>query len=250
MLRFAFSICNEAPHTAPRTLEARAPAWRSTTVPPLSARTPAAVHSSRQERRRRAASTNLRCRSTRVSREIWRLAHHRPPWSSTDSDAPLLCACCCVGAPLVSSRLTSRVDKAGKPACEQCGRRLADCKGKLHKHGAGKICQGCYDERRYGSSAQAAVTAPTRSHKRAKAEPSKSDTAAAVAAAAAPLLSRTRRPHRVYAPKPLRSAAPPKQSKASREAEIAALLDATVARRAVLEEAERIATAALFSSDA
>jgi len=53
------------------------------------------------------------------------------------------------------------------------------------------------------------------------------------------------RPHRVCAPKP-----PPRQTKEAREAEILALLDATVAKRAALEAADRNATAALFSPDA
>ncbi|MDR3548272.1 MAG: hypothetical protein P4M11_08435, partial [Candidatus Pacebacteria bacterium] len=95
------------------------------------------------------------------------------------------------------------------------------------------------------ADAEAEEVPPPRSHKRAKSDPSKSTAAAtAVAATPAPLLHRTMRPRRVCAPKP-----PPKQSKEAREAEIFALLDATVAKRAALEEAERVATA-LFSPDA
>ena len=55
------------------------------------------------------------------------------------------CACFCAGSALVSPRLLARVDKAGKPACERCGRRLADCKGKLYACPPGKCCQHCYD---------------------------------------------------------------------------------------------------------
>ena len=34
-------------------------------------------------------------------------------------DAPVSCAHCCAGAPLVLPRLVARVDSAGKPACEE-----------------------------------------------------------------------------------------------------------------------------------
>ena len=45
----------------------------------------------------------------------------------------------CVDAPLVSACLTPRMDSAGKPACELCGRRLSTIKHK-HKHGPGHAC--------------------------------------------------------------------------------------------------------------
>jgi hypothetical protein len=49
---------------------------------------------------------------------------------------------------LVFACPAARVDSAGKPACEQCGRRLSSCKGKLHRHGSGHICQHCYNQAR------------------------------------------------------------------------------------------------------
>ena len=41
-----------------------------------------------------------------------------------------------------------RVDSAGKPACEDCGRRLSSCPGKPVNFAAGQICNKCYDKRR------------------------------------------------------------------------------------------------------
>lgn len=94
--------------------------------------------------------------------------HHRTPLSFTHSCVSLVCASADVGAPLVSPRLEPRRDSAGKPACELCGRRLSDCKGKLHKHGPGKICTPCYKIREGYRSAPVAVASPlpARSHKR------------------------------------------------------------------------------------
>ena len=85
------------------------------------------------------------------------------------------CACFCVAAPLVSSRLRPRVDTAGKPACEECGRRLADCKGKPHKRDPGHICQRCFNNTWRPRSASAvtpfdSALAPKRSHKRRRAD--------------------------------------------------------------------------------
>jgi hypothetical protein len=64
-----------------------------------------------------------------------------------------------IGAPLVLSCSSPRKDSSGWPACEDCGRRLSTCKGKLHKSGNGKICQSCYDKHR-GKVATAAPVAP------------------------------------------------------------------------------------------
>jgi len=60
------------------------------------------------------------------------------------------------------------VDSAGKPACEHCGRRLSDCKGKLYKHGMGKICHRCHNvlSGLLAAPVAAAPEAPVRSHKR------------------------------------------------------------------------------------
>ena len=52
----------------------------------------------------------------------------------------LCCTYCCVGAPRVNEGSRQRVDTAGWPACEICGRRLS--KVKHHRtHGAGRACK-------------------------------------------------------------------------------------------------------------
>ena len=50
-------------------------------------------------------------------------------------DAPVGALSLCAGAPLAFSRPPPRVDSAGKPTCELCGRRLADVK---HHHPPGR----------------------------------------------------------------------------------------------------------------
>jgi hypothetical protein len=154
-------------------------------------------------------------------------------------NAPVGTLSLCVGAPLHFRAPRARLTESGKQACELCGRQLG--KVKHHRpHGVGRACNPrCKPQKHALTDAEEKETPPPRAHKRAKSDPSKSAAAAAAAAAApAPLLPRSTRPHRVCAPKP-----PPKQSKEAREAQISALLDATVARRAALEEAVRIATA-------
>jgi hypothetical protein len=74
--------------------------------------------------------------------------HHVPLSTFSLYGAYWYCVLLCEGAVLVSSRPAVRVDSAGKPACELCGRRLADTKGKLHAHGPGHICQRCYNRTR------------------------------------------------------------------------------------------------------
>ena len=71
-----------------------------------------------------------------------------------------------VGAPRVSVGLSSRVDAAGKPACELCGRRLS--KVKHHRpYGAGRACQKhALPEKPPSSVTVALPSAPLRSHKR------------------------------------------------------------------------------------
>ena len=57
-------------------------------------------------------------------------------------------ACCChfhVGVPMVCAGPAARMDAAGYAACEECGRRLNRCKGKLYSYGPGKICHNCYN---------------------------------------------------------------------------------------------------------
>ena len=76
--------------------------------------------------------------------KIWASRHHLTPPPPTLTDAPLFCACGCVGAPLVPVGSVARVDSAGWPACEICGARLNRCKGKLHNHEKGKVCTSCY----------------------------------------------------------------------------------------------------------
>ena len=84
---------------------------------------------------------------------IWRLAHPFPPTPRMLIHAPVSCACWCIGAPVVLAG-TGMPRMDGKhQLCEECGTRLSRCKGKLHKHEKGKICQACYDETRRVSSA-------------------------------------------------------------------------------------------------
>ena len=55
----------------------------------------------------------------------------------------------------------SRVDSAGKSACEECGRRLSRCKGGKHVHGGGHICQDCYDKLRGKRKATSSSCSPS-----------------------------------------------------------------------------------------
>ena len=100
----------------------------------------------------------------------WMLVHRCVPLKLTLYDTSVYWVCCCVDAPLVSSCLPARVDSAGKPACEDCGRRLSTCKGKLHKKEPGHICHRCYTKGSRPPSAALSIVAPTatlkRSHKR------------------------------------------------------------------------------------
>ena len=94
--------------------------------------------------------------------------HLCAPPSLTLCDAPGTCAHCCVGAQLVSPRLLPRVDPAGKPACEECGRRLADCKGKPHQRAPGHVCHCCYTKASRHSLAVAAPLTPVQRKERTK----------------------------------------------------------------------------------
>jgi hypothetical protein len=60
-----------------------------------------------------------------------------------------------------------RKDTDGQPVCERCGTRWTRCKGKLYKHGAGKMCSNCYKLREGIRTAPAppVPSAPARSHK-------------------------------------------------------------------------------------
>jgi len=102
--------------------------------------------------------------------QIWRLVHLCAPLVLMLDDAHESCAHCCVGAPHVNVCSGPRVDSAGWPACQLCGRRLSTVKGKLHLHPPGKICHSCYMKTQRPSSAvDVASTTPAtsvRSHKR------------------------------------------------------------------------------------
>jgi hypothetical protein len=131
-----------------------------------------------------------------------------------------------------------RVDSAGKQVCEDCGKRLSRCKGKLHNSGAGKICQSCYNKARNPSSvalpaASASPAAFQRSHKRrAESDPGE------------PLGARSPSPpsvrpstHRVTPPTPI--AAHKKQRTTRQDDRIMRLLDETHARRMATTQQEQ-----------
>jgi hypothetical protein len=88
---------------------------------------------------------------------IGRAVHVRAYLKVSLLNAPVFCALLCVGAPLVSSRPTPRVDSVGKPACELCGRRLADV--KHHRaHAPGRACNKHFTPSALASVAAAAAT--------------------------------------------------------------------------------------------
>lgn len=134
----------------------------------------------------------------------------------------------CVGAPLVCSRPTARVDSAGKSACELCGRRLADV--KHHRpHGAGRACAPrCKGPQRSGEPvAAAAVQPPKQSRKRRTvSDPGESPEPAAAT---------TAHTRRIAAPAPTSTSR--KQYSTRREEQIMRLLDETHARRMAAEAA-------------
>jgi hypothetical protein len=109
---------------------------------------------------------------TQVSdRRLRRHYHQEPLLNLAPSDAPVCRAYYCVEAPHVIACSAPRMDSSGWPACENCGRRLSCCKGKLHKRDPGHICQDCYNRARKPPSAvlSAAFSPPAeprRSHKR------------------------------------------------------------------------------------
>jgi hypothetical protein len=117
------------------------------------------------------------------------------------------------------------VDSAGKPACELCGRRLADV--KHHRpHGVGRACKKhSIAEKPAPATAAVAESVPVRSHKR-KAE---SDPGQPLPAATESL-NRTRL--RVRAPRVVALPSPPPAKKAHRiPANVSLLLDQAHARR-------------------
>lgn len=114
--------------------------------------------------------------------QIRGLVHLCAPVSLMLYDAHGVSAHCCVGAPLAFICAAPRVDSAGEPACELCGRRLRTVKGKLHLHPPGKICHSCYMKAQRPSAAavdssSAQPAAPVRSHKRkAESDPGEQQT--------------------------------------------------------------------------
>jgi hypothetical protein len=89
-------------------------------------------------------------------------AYHRLPPNRTLIDAPVCALYCYAGAPLAFSCARARVDSAGEPACELCGRRLRTVKGKLYKHENGRICQRCHDITRRPHHAPSGTLTPPR----------------------------------------------------------------------------------------
>jgi len=140
-------------------------------------------------------------------------------------------ACACVGAPVVGAGLSARKDSFGYQCCELCTtfRRLSRCKGKLHNHGAGKICMNCYNAQHRSAAALAAPTppaAPPRSHKRARSDPGEPTRAQHIRTQAQAVT------RRITPPKPT---AMKKQRLSQKDQRIMRMLDETVARREAAE---------------
>jgi hypothetical protein len=151
-------------------------------------------------------------------------------------DTVVSCACCCADALLVSACPTARVDSAGKPACEECGRRLTNCKGKLHRRDPGYICQRCfnYTWRTPTSDVDPSPTATVKQSRkrRAASDPGESPEPAASQAFA----------HRVVAPEAATTSK--KQYNTRQKEQIMRLLEETHARRMAAEKATAAAAAA------
>jgi hypothetical protein len=137
-----------------------------------------------------------------------------------------VCELLAVGAALVSARPVARVDSSGKPACELCGRRLADVK-HVHRHGPGHACHPrCKGAQQQSASGAAAAPPKPARKRRAESDPGEER--------APPALTR-----RVKAPAP---AAAIKKQRTRREERIMRQLDETVARREAWEAAQAAAT--------
>jgi ribosome-binding protein aMBF1 (putative translation factor) len=145
-------------------------------------------------------------------------------------DAPVSCACCCVDATRVCVGLLARVDSAGKPVCELCGRRLSKVK-HVHKHGPGHACHPrCKVQQQTPKSeatpVAAAVSRVTPRKRRAASDPGQSPEPAAVQALT----------HRITATEPASTSK--MQYNTRREEQIMRLLDETHARRIAAEAAD------------
>jgi hypothetical protein len=65
-----------------------------------------------------------------------------------------------------------RVDTSGWPACEDCGKRLSKCKGKLYVQSPGKICNNCYFKKHHSPpSASSAFPIPPPKRRRVVSDP-------------------------------------------------------------------------------
>lgn len=73
------------------------------------------------------------------------------------------CASLWAGAPFALACATPRVDSAGEPACELCGRRLRTVKHQ-HKHGPGHACHPRCKERKRPTEATAAQSDAAATH--------------------------------------------------------------------------------------
>ena len=107
--------------------------------------------------------------------EAGQSARQHRVWTPRDTSETLTIRCSCVccmrlcRCPLVTAGSAPRKDAAGWPACECCGTRWTRCKGKLYKHGAGKICQRCHNistGRQAAPTSTTVATTSARSHKR------------------------------------------------------------------------------------
>lgn len=145
-------------------------------------------------------------------------------------DAVVRCACCAADRSFALSRATARVDSTGRPACERCGRRLADV--KHHRaYGAGRACAPrCKGTKRSSEERTVSAEPAKKKHRRTKSDPGQlQDQARSI----------TSTRLRVRAPKPPPPAPKPRVSMPPMPAiDPIALLDAAHARRMALIEAE------------
>ena len=92
--------------------------------------------------------------------------HHLTPLQLALIDAPVYALHWCTCVPLVPVCPVQPVDSAGKPKCALCPTRLSNCKGKLHQHKIGRICQRCYNGTIRQPHADPRSSTPARLHKR------------------------------------------------------------------------------------
>ena len=166
--------------------------------------------------------------------------HHLPPPALIQYNAHVFLVYSCAGTLLVIGGSVARRDSAGWPACEECGRRLSRCKGKLHRHGPGHVCQRCYNQQRHSTAVAAPSVAPA-VHKQSRKRRAESDPGEHTARLRTPSPRRTRLAvtKRVTPPKP----SPPRNKartavcRTRTEEDIMRMLDETNARRIAAEAA-------------